>query len=186
VRLLLALEIMGSNVTKQLDRSMGLGSVFSIAVGAMLGSGIFVLPGLAAAIAGPWVCLSYLLAGFLVLPAVLSKAELATAMPVAGGTYVYVDRSMGAWMGTITGLGTWLSLCAKTAFALAGLSGYLLYFTDISATVVSVSILVAMVALNLMGVSKVSFIQKNIVSICLVFFDRFLRDGRYHDRAGQS
>ena len=88
------------STTKQLDRSLGFPSVYSIAVGAMLGSGIFVLPGLAAAIAGPWVALSYMLAGVLVLPAVLSKAELATAMPVAGGTYVYIDRSMGPWMGT--------------------------------------------------------------------------------------
>ncbi len=42
----------------------------------MLGSGIFVLPGLAAAISGPWVAVSYLLAGVMVLPAVASKAEL--------------------------------------------------------------------------------------------------------------
>jgi APA family basic amino acid/polyamine antiporter len=168
---------MGANVTKQLDRSLGLGSVFSIAVGAMLGSGIFVLPGLAAAIAGPWVALSFLVAGLLVIPAVLSQTELATAMPVAGGTYVYVDRSMGSWLGIITGLGTWFSLSAKTAFALVGLGGYLVYFTDAPPKMVSLSILVVMVALNLIGASKASMIQKIIVAGCLVFLLYFVGAG---------
>jgi len=121
---------MANHITKQLDRSLGLSSVYSIAVGAMMGSGIFVLPGLAAAIAGPWVALSYMLAGFLVIPALFSKAELATAMPVAGGTFVYVQRSMGPWMGTVVGLGTWFALTAKTAFALVGLGGYLILFSE--------------------------------------------------------
>ncbi len=57
-------------MAKQLDRTLGYWSVVSISVGAMLGSGIFVLPGLASAIAGPWVGLSYLLAGIFILPAV--------------------------------------------------------------------------------------------------------------------
>jgi amino acid transporter/mannitol/fructose-specific phosphotransferase system IIA component (Ntr-type) len=168
---------MAPSVTKELDRSLGLGSVFSIAVGAMLGSGIFVLPGLAAAIAGPWVCLSYLLAGLLVLPAVLSKAEMATAMPVAGGTYVYVERSMGPWLGTITGLGTWFALSAKTAFALVGLSGYLVLFTDISPQMIALSILAAMVLLNMLGASKASGLQQFIVYTCLIVLAVFIGMG---------
>jgi amino acid transporter len=44
---------MSQPITKQLDRSLGLGAVYSIAVGAMMGSGIFVLPGIAAHYAGP-------------------------------------------------------------------------------------------------------------------------------------
>ena len=119
----------------------------------MLGSGIFVLPGIAAAIAGPWVCLSYLIAGLFVLPALMSKAELATAMPVAGGTYSYVERSLGPWMGTITGLGNWFTLSAKTAFALVGLGGYLTIFSDASPTTVSLSILAIMITLNILGAS---------------------------------
>ena len=71
----------------------------------MIGSGIFVLPGLAAKIAGPAVIVAYLLAGVLVLPAALSKAEMATAMPESGGTYLYIDRAMGPRLGTISGVG---------------------------------------------------------------------------------
>ncbi len=71
---------------KKLERGLGLLAVMTFAVGAMIGPGIFVLVGVAAAETGPSVALAYLLAGALVGPAVLSKAELATAMPVAGGT----------------------------------------------------------------------------------------------------
>ncbi|HJN76847.1 MAG TPA: amino acid permease [Myxococcota bacterium] len=156
------------STTKQLDRSLGFPSVYSIAVGAMLGSGIFVLPGLAAAIAGPWVALSYMLAGVLVLPAVLSKAELATAMPVAGGTYVYIDRSMGPWMGTVTGLGTWLSLSSKSAFALVGLGSYLVLFTDLPVTWVSLAILGVLLLVNVLGAGKATLIQILIVSVTIV------------------
>ncbi len=157
-----------STTTKQLDRKLGLVSVFCISMGAMMGSGIFVLPGLAAGITGPKLYLAYLLAGLFAMPAVLSKAELATAMPVAGGTYVYVDRSLGPWMGTITGLGTWFSLSSKIAFALVGLGAYLRFFTDFSALQFSVIVLVCIVAINVLGVSKASGVQIAIVLFCIV------------------
>ena len=134
----------------------------------MLGSGIFVLPGIAAGYAGPLVCLSYLLAGLVVLPAVFSKAELATAMPVSGGAYVYIDRSMGPWLGTITGLGTWLAQSAKTAFGLVGLGAYLVIFTDLPPIPFSMGVLAFLVFINLMGVGKVSGVQKFIVVICVL------------------
>ncbi len=69
----------------KLEKGLGLVHVFCIASGAMISSGIFVLPGLAYAQAGPAVIFSYLLAGLLVLPGMLSIAEMTTAMPRAGG-----------------------------------------------------------------------------------------------------
>ena len=69
-----------------LKKELGAVDVFCIATGAMISSGLFVLPGIAFATAGPAIVLSYFLAGLLVTPAMLSKAELAPAMPKAGGT----------------------------------------------------------------------------------------------------
>ena len=46
-----------------------------------------------------------------------SIVELATAMPRAGGVYYFIDRSLGPLVGTIGGLGTWLALLLKIAFA---------------------------------------------------------------------
>ncbi len=69
-----------------LKKEISFFGVFSIAAGAMISSGIFILPGLAFELAGPAVFLSYFLAGVLGLLGILSVIELATAMSKAGGT----------------------------------------------------------------------------------------------------
>jgi len=104
-----------------LKKQLGLTDVFSIAAGTMISSGLFVLPGIAFAKAGPAAVISYLLAGFLMIPSVLAKAELATAMPKSGGSYFFVERSLGALMGTFAGFASWLALALKSSFALVGL-----------------------------------------------------------------
>ena len=95
---------------KTLERRLGLGSVIAIGISSMLGSGIFVLPGIAAATTGPSAWLAYLLAGIGILPAALSKSELSTAMPTSGGTYVYLERTFGPLAGTLAGLGLFMSI----------------------------------------------------------------------------
>ncbi len=112
----------------ELNKELGLLDVFCIACGAMLSS-LFILPGLAYSIAGPAVLISYLLAGFLALTGLLSQAELASAMPKAGGTYFYVTRSMGDAVGTVYGLITWLSLALKVAYELVFMAALLIMLT---------------------------------------------------------
>lgn len=56
------------------------------------------------------------------LPALLSKCELASAMPKSGGTYFYAERSLGPLMGTIAGLADALALALKASFALIGMA----------------------------------------------------------------
>ena len=92
-----------SNETPGLHRHLGLMDIFCLSSGAMLRSGLFILPGIAFGITGPAMCLAYLIAGVLTIPALLSKAELATAMPRSGGIFFYIDRSMGSAMGTLGG-----------------------------------------------------------------------------------
>ena len=106
----------------KLQRTLGIAAVFGVAAGAMISSGLFVLPGLAYAKAGPGVVLSYLLASIMVLPSVLSKAELATALPRAGGTYFFVERSLGPVLGLFGGLAGWFSLALKSGFAVLGIA----------------------------------------------------------------
>lgn len=110
------------NKITTLKKQLGLLDVFCVASGAMIGSGLFVLPALAYAKAGPAVILAYLLASLLVIPSVLSKAELATAMPRAGGTYFYVERSLGPIFGLFGGMAAWFSLTLKSAFAVVGMA----------------------------------------------------------------
>jgi amino acid transporter/mannitol/fructose-specific phosphotransferase system IIA component (Ntr-type) len=107
-------------VTK-LKQTLGFWNVFCIASGAMVSSGLFVLPGQAFDRAGPAVVVSYAVAAGLMIPALLATAELSTAMPRSGGSYFFVERSLGALPGTLAGLGGWLSLALKSAFAMIGL-----------------------------------------------------------------
>jgi len=107
-----------------LARKLGFWDVFCIAAGAMISSGLFVLPGQAFKIAGPAVVLAYALAALMVVPALLSKAELATAMPKSGGSYFFIERSMGALPGTLAGLANWLSIALKSAFAMIGIGAF--------------------------------------------------------------
>ncbi|MCH8120190.1 MAG: amino acid permease [Planctomycetes bacterium] len=88
----------------------------------MISSGLFVLPAIAFTKAGPAVILSYLFASILIIPSVLSKAELSTAMPKAGGTYFFVERSLGPIWGLFSGLAGWFSLALKSAFAVIGIA----------------------------------------------------------------
>ncbi|MCP4444660.1 MAG: amino acid permease [Myxococcales bacterium] len=158
----------------QLERQLNLPAVVAISVSTMLGSGLFVLPGLAASMTGAAVFLAYVFAGLCVLPAALSKAELATAMPTSGGTYVYLDRAFGPLVGTIAGIGLWLALLLKSAFALVGFSAYLVVLADVPVKASAFVMLAFIVMLNLRGVRKVGQVQSVVVVIAvaalLVFF----------------
>ena len=78
----------------ELKKGLRLGHVFCIASGAMINSGLFVLPGLAYARAGPVIVISYVLAGPLAATGQLSTSELATAMPKAGSDYFFITWRM--------------------------------------------------------------------------------------------
>ena len=154
-------------MTDDLERDLGLYATVTVSMGAMIGSGIFVLPALGFTKAGPAVVLAYILAGLVVLPAALSKAEMATAMPESGGTYLYIDRAMGPSFGTVAGLGAWFSLVFKSSFALVGLGAYLLLLVPLSGglvKLVALGLAVAVVALNVVGTEHSGTAQAVIVT----------------------
>ena len=152
---------------KELERDLGLPTVFAISIGAMIGSGIFILPALALEIAGPAVILAYLLAGLLVIPAALSKSEMATAMPEAGGTYIYIERGMGPLLGTIAGVGTWFSLSFKGALALVGGVPYLLLIFDLPLKPVALALAAVLILVNVVGAKQTGRLQVAIVVVML-------------------
>ena len=156
---------------KKLERKLSLSSVIAISVAGMLGSGIFVLPGIAAAKTGSSIWLAYLIAAICILPAALSKSELATAMPKSGGSYIYIERALGPLFGTISGIGLWLSLLLKSSFALVGFGAYLLVLTNISPIYIkyfSIGFLILIMFLNIFGVKKVGKVQLVIVILSLL------------------
>lgn len=144
--------------------------------GAMLSSGLFLLPGIAHAKAGPAVFISYILAGLLAMTGMLSQAELSTAMPKSGGTYYYVTRSMGTAIGTVYGLITMLALTLKGAFALIGMatfvsfacnSAFSIHLEWYSIKIVAIIICIILILLNIIGTKGAGRVQTVFVFITL-------------------
>ncbi|MAL16958.1 MAG: amino acid transporter [Balneola sp.] len=157
---------------EKLAKELGLSDVYAIATGAMFSSGFFLLPGLAAAETGPSVFLAYLVSGIIVLPTMFSVAELATAMPKAGGTYYIIDRSLGPMIGTIGGYGSWLALVLKSAFALIGMGAYISIFYEVPIIPVAVILTIVFGILNVVGAKETTMLQKILVTalVSIMFF----------------
>ncbi len=146
-----------------LQRQLGVGHVFCIATGAMISSGLFVLPGMAHAVAGPGVIWSYLLAGLLAMTGALSLAELTSAMPKAGGDYFVIMRGFGPGVGTIAGLLTWFSLSLKSAFAIVGMATFAALIVEIHGVLAGAVLCLFFAGLNLVGVREAARVQVLLV-----------------------
>ena len=159
----------------QLRKELGLFEVFCIATGAMISSGLFILPGLAYGYAGPAVVLSYFLAGLLAMTGMLSIAEMATAMPKAGGDYFFITRGFGPAVGTISGLFSWFSLSLKSAFALIGMAAFtalILPGYDIKLIAIFLSLLFMLI--NIIGVKESGRFQAILVSLLLALMTLYI------------
>ena len=180
-----------------LKRSLGVLDIFCIASGAMISSGLFVLPAIGFAMTGPSVVLAYFLAGLLMAPSILAKCELVTAMPRAGATYFTIERSMGGLAGTFGGLAQWFSISFKGAFALIGMGVYArVILPNISGPqvkVIAIAFCLAFTVLNLVTVKGTGRVQIYLVlaliailvayvigglgSVNVMHFDQFARSG---------
>jgi len=161
----------------RLSKELGLFDVYAISTGAMFSSGFFLLPGLAAAETGPSVVLAYLLAGIFIVPAMLSGAELSTAMPRAGGAYYFLDRALGPMVGTVGGLGAWFALVLKSAFALVGMGAYLALVADVPIKPVAVALTVVFAVLNAVGAKETSRLQRILVTALVGILILFILQG---------
>ncbi|KQC14000.1 MAG: hypothetical protein APR63_06570 [Desulfuromonas sp. SDB] len=133
--------------------------VFSIASGAMISSGIFILPGIAFSKVGPAVFVSYFIAGVLGLIGIFSVIELSTAMPKAGGDYFFINKTFGPFLGTISGFLGWFALSLKSAFAIFGISEVIFLYTGINPIIAGFILCLFFVFLNLIGVKEAAIFQ---------------------------
>ncbi len=163
---------------RKLKKELTLIDVYAIATGTTLSSGFFLLPGLAASVAGPAIVLAYLLAVVPLIPAMFSVVELATAMPRAGGVYFFLDRTLGPMFGTIGGLGTWFALILKVCFALIGMGAYIALFIP-SVPIIPIAVALALLIglLNLFSVKGSGKLQVILVVILLAVLAMFLVGG---------
>lgn len=169
-----------ADAPRRLKKELRLFDVFALATGATLSAGLFLLPGPAFARSGPAVVLAYLLAAVPLVPAMLCVVELSTAMPRAGGTYYFLERSLGPLVGTVGGIGTWLALVLKTSFALVGLGAYIALFLEPdpwTMKALAVAFAVGFCLLNALGSKLTGGLQRLLVLGLLVVLAGFLALG---------
>ncbi|MEJ2506805.1 MAG: APC family permease, partial [Ignavibacteriaceae bacterium] len=124
-------------------RDLGLFDATMIGVGAMIGAGIFVLTGLAAGEAGPASILSFALNGLVTLITAFAYAELASAVPRAGGGYSFVRMAFPGATGFIAGWMLWFAYTVACSLYALGFGGYfweffLKYFPGLAESIHSV------------------------------------------------
>ena len=163
-----------------LKKDLTLFGVFALATGTTLSAGFFLLPGIAFEKSGPAVILAYLIAALMMVAPMLCKVELATAMPKAGGTYFFLDRSLGPLAGTIGGLGTWLTLLLKASFALVGIGAYItLFFADAPIQLMATILAIVFGVVNFMGAKATTRFQIVMVIGLLVLLAWFMLQGSF-------
>ncbi len=111
--------------TNDLKRSLGVFHLIALGIGAIIGAGIFVITGHAAATyAGPAVVISFAIAGAGCLFAGLCYAEYASMIPVAGSAYTYTYATLGRFMAWFIGWNLVLEYLAAASTVANGWSGY--------------------------------------------------------------
>ncbi len=112
-----------------LKRVLGPVNLVSLGIGAIIGTGIFVLTGQAAATyAGPAIVLSMILAGIASALAGLCYAEFASTVPIAGSAYTYGYATLGEFIAWIIGWDLILEYALGAATVAVGWSGYMVSF----------------------------------------------------------
>ncbi|WFE51488.1 APC family permease [Micromonospora sp. WMMD1155] len=149
----------------QLARRLGVPDAVVIGLGSMLGAGVFVVFGPAAAAAGGAGLLPALvLAGFVAYCNATSSARLAARYPESGGTYVYGRARLGPFAGFVAG---WGFVVGKTASCAAMALTIGAYLWPGLARLVAVGAVLAVTAVNLRGVGKTATATKLLVALVL-------------------
>ncbi len=119
-----------SNTSVQLARHLGLFEATMIGVGAMIGAGIFVLTGIAVGNSGPAAIIAFGLNGVVTLFTALSYAELASAIPEAGGGYSYIKKVMPNSIAFMSGWMLWFAYIVACSLYAKGFGSYFLEFFE--------------------------------------------------------
>ena len=118
-------EILATAEKKSLKRSLGAFQLTLLGIGAVIGTGIFVLTATAAQKAGPGMMVSFIIAGAVCAVAALCYSELASMVPVAGSAYTYSYAVMGEIMAWMVGWALILEYALGASAVAVGWSGFI-------------------------------------------------------------
>ncbi|MCA1813968.1 MAG: amino acid permease [Halobacteriales archaeon] len=169
----------------RLARDLTLADATLLGVGALMGGGIFIMPGIAAAVSGPAVWLALALNAIVTIPTLLVYAELASAYHDAGGGYLWIKDALREPFGFLGGWMSWFShavACAVYALASGAYLVFLLQYAGwagpdtpaITLKLAALGITAFFVLLNYRGVKAAARTENAVTSIVLVVLAIFL------------
>ncbi|MDD1669071.1 MAG: amino acid permease [Methanomicrobiales archaeon] len=169
----------------ELKRTLGLWGATAVGVASIIGTGIFVLIGVASGIGGPAVIISFLIAGFTALLTGLSTAELSSFITEAGGSYIYTTKAFGKFPGFVIGWMKSFDYIVGASAVAIGFAAYFIYFVGVPSTVWmlvlvgSVWPLILMV-LNLVGMKEASGANNVLVALKISALVLFIAVGGWY------
>src|SRR5262252_980155 len=117
--------ILATAEKKSLHRSLGWFQLTMLGIGAIIGTGIFVLTAVAANKAGPGMMYSFVISGVVCFLTALVYAEIASLVPVSGSAYTYSYAVLGEWLAWMVGWALILEYAVAASAVAVGWSGYI-------------------------------------------------------------
>lgn len=175
--------------TVRLARELTLADATLLGVGALVGGGIFVLPGIAAGLAGPAVFLALALNALVLVPTLLVYAELSSVRHDAGGGYVWVRQALHEPWGFLGGWMNWFAHAVACAVYALASAAYLLWFLGAYGPLdpelakgplvnaMAVAVTAAFVALNVAGAKQAIRAEAAVTLVVLLALGIFVGSG---------
>lgn len=178
----------------ELSRDLGLFTITMVGVGAMIGAGIFVLTGIAAGTAGPALMLAFAANGLVTFLTALAYAELGSAIPEAGGGYLWVKEGLPGPNAFLAGWMSWFAHAVAGSLYALGFSSYLGFMLKeleiitvagipIEAALfqkgLAVAIALIFVAINFKGVSETGLAGNIVTMAKITIIGIFIASGLY-------
>lgn len=164
--------------TPVLKREIGLFGATALGIGAIIGSGIFIVTGIVAGVAGPAMIVSIVIAGLIAVFSAGSVAELAAYLPEEGGTYAYARRLLSPFAGFIAG---WIWIFANIFVGAAVALGFAHYLATLlpgtSVTIIAVAVCLVFTALNYRGAKESVLFNDVLVVLKVVILLVFISAG---------
>jgi len=165
----------------KLKRNLNLFDATALAIGAIIGAGIFVISGVAAGLAGPAIVLSIITAGIVSSLTAFSYTKLSSVFPEEGSIYIFAKKAISPFAGFITG---WLwifeNIVAGATVSL-GLASYVVsLFPQLPLIPIAISAVLILTFLNLIGIKQSSIFNALLVLLKLSALFLFIIIGFFH------
>ncbi len=150
-----------------LARTLGTFDLIAMAMGTMVGAGIFSLSGIAASNAGPSVIFSFIFAGVVAAFTALSYIELSTMFSKSGGAYVFAREALGDLVGFLIGWSVWFGYIGACSIYVSTFAEYMAHLFGLNyfLSVLLIAILIGIV--NFLGSKTSAKVQVGILAVIL-------------------